>query len=323
SDVVLTIAAPDPGSDMRAARQTVIAVWSGLAVALAVGVLLHLNHTRRYRDGLLEINARLERAAAGETGLRMPDDVPAPELRELTDRLNRVLPRFDDLVLGLRDLSATMAHEMKTPLQVIRSDLSRLVRAEDTGTRSARAAAIDRTIDLANARLHSIMQLFRLEAQVDIPMQPAVDLSRIVENAADDLGEILEARGRTVTWSIAPKVRVAGNPQLLDLLVSNLLTNAGKYAPDGARIEIDLSQEGGRFRLSVANSGGGFPEDVRKSAFERFARGRSNEDIPGTGIGLSLVNAIVKRHGFVASITPSDSRAEVVITGTGAGTEPA
>lgn len=315
SDVALAIASPYPGLEGQAARQTVLAVWSGLALAMIVGGLLHLNHVRRYRHGLWAINARLERAASGETGLRMPDDVPAPELRDLTQRLNKVLPRFDDLVLGLRDLSATMAHEMKTPLQVIRSDLSRLCRADGDAARSQIAADIDRTIDIANARLHSIMQLFRLEAQVEIPMQAEIDLSGLVENAVDDLVDLLETRDRVVQADVAGGIRVAGNRQLLDLMIGNLLINSAKYAPKGAHICIGLTRQGHGFRLSVSNTGQGFPEDVRKSAFERYSRAGSTGDIPGTGIGLSLVKAIVTRHGFSAAITPSDSIAEVVIAG--------
>ena len=159
------------------------------------------------------------------------------------------------------------------------------------------------------------MQLFRLEAQVEIPMQAGIDLSGLTENAVDDLADLLESRDRTVKAEIARGIRIAGNRQLIDLMIGNLLSNAAKYAPAGAQIRIALTRQGARFRLSVSNTGYGFPEDVRNSAFERFSRARSAGDVPGTGIGLSLVKAIVARHGFSAAITPSDSIAEVVITG--------
>ncbi len=321
ADVALSLAFRQPGREMRTARDVSIAVWSGLALAFMVGSFLTANHARRYRDGLREMNALLERFSTGETDLRIPDSPPAPELRELARRLNRVLPLIDELVSGLRYFSANMAHELKTPLQLIRNDLARLRRAAAPQARAELAEGIDRTIDQANARIHSLMQFFRLEAGADIPMRPALDLSDLAEGAVEDMLDVLERDGRRVRVDIAPGLRVRGNRSLLDLMISNLLTNAAKYAPPGAEITVSLSGDaaGGRFRLAVANSGGGFPRDVRARAFERFSRARSDDRVPGTGLGLSLIRAIAERHRFEVSITPGDDIAEVVIAGAQAG----
>ncbi len=316
-DVALSLAFRQPGQEMRTARDVSIAVWSGLALAFLVGSFLMANHKRRYRDGLREMNQLLERFSTGETGLRIPETTPAPELRELARRLNRVLPLIDELVSGLRYFSANMAHELKTPLQLIRNDLSRMRTARTPAARAELADGIDRTIDQANARIHSLMQFFRLEAGADIPMRRALDLSDLAEVAVDDMLDVLERDDRRVRIEIAPGLRVRGNRSLLDLMISNLLTNAAKYAPPGAEISVSLAgdPQGRRFRLTVANSGGGFPRDVRARAFERFSRARSDDQVPGTGIGLSLIRAIADRHGFEVSISPSDDIAEVVITG--------
>ncbi|MGC9420949.1 MAG: sensor histidine kinase, partial [Rhodovulum sp.] len=204
---------------------------------------------------------------------------------------------------------------LKTPLQVIRGTLDRLPDADDAAERAEIAAQIDRVIDQANARVTSLMQLFRLEALAEIPMADRLDLGVIADGAVEDLADLLETRGRTVRIDLAPGVRVSGNRALLDLMVSNLLTNAQKYAPDGAAISVALERRGAAFRLSVANTGSSFPADIRARAFERFARARADADRPGSGIGLSLVRAIVERHGFSVEIPEIEGQAVVVIEG--------
>jgi signal transduction histidine kinase len=203
---------------------------------------------------------------------------------------------------------------MKTPLQMVRSDLSRLMAASDAADRTASAHAIDRTIDLANARLHSLMQLFRLESMVAIPMDQ-LDLSLTAEYAVDDIADALTAKDRRLTVRIERGIRVLANRNLIELLIGNLLSNANKYAVPGSQIIVTLVRDAGRFRLSVANTGTSFPPELRMSAFDRFSRGRSTDDVPGAGIGLSLVKSIALRHGYAAEITPSNAIAEIVISG--------
>lgn len=314
ADTALSLAFALPGPAVHEARRVIWAVWSGLALAVVIGLALLASHKRRYSDGIAEINALLARFSEGETDLRLPEDQPAPELGDLARHLNRVLPRIAELVGGLRYLSATMAHELKTPLQVIRSDLSRLGAAPDAAGRATYAADIDRTIDAANARLHALTQLFRLEAMAEVPMT-RVDLSTLTEQAADDLADLLETRNRQLRLDIAPGVAVTGNRALLDLMLSNLLGNAAKYAPDGAGIGVTLAREGDAFALSVWNTGATFPDDIRARAFERFSRARDEGESAGTGIGLSLIRAIAQRHGFDAAIAPATDRAEVTISG--------
>ncbi|KRA52991.1 sensor histidine kinase [Devosia sp. Root635] len=315
ADVAVAFGVPAPSQAVRTAWTTIGAVWTGLGVTLAIGLLLHANHTRRYRDGLIEINAILESFSAGNTAVRLPNAPPAPELRALAHHVNAVLPRIDELITGLRYLSAHMAHEMKTPLQRIRGELSRLLASSDAAGRDTHALAIETTIDDANGRLHSLMQLFRLESLAPIALTDRIDLGCLTEYAVDDIIDALERNGRTVVLDIARDVQVTGNRALVEVLVSNLLGNANKYAVDNAEIRVTVRAEGDSFMLSVANTGSSFAPDVVEHAFELFSRGSATSTLPGVGIGLSLVKAISQRHGFRARITPSASMAEVIIQG--------
>lgn len=338
ADVRIAYAMALPTAATREARRTLGAIWAGYGLALATGLILHLNHRARYRAGLAHVSDVLAAFSDGETGARVTPGLPAPELVRLGEQVNAVLPRIEELMAGLRYVSAHLAHEIRTPLQAIRGDAGRLARAADPAERARIEARIDRTIDQADARLQSVMRLFRLQSGERTEMQEGVDLGALVEEQVFDLEDMLERDGRTLAVAIAPGVRIRCNPPLMETLVINLLSNAAKYAPPGARIEVALEASpattrpvkgaepgdmagAGRFRLRVGNSGSRFPEALRRTAFARFARDIRHEAAgaaPGFGLGLSTVAGIAARHGFRAEITETaegEERAEIVVSG--------
>lgn len=337
ADVRIAYAMALPTAATREARRTLGAIWAGYGLALATGLILHLNHRARYRAGLAHVSDVLDAFSDGETGARVTPGLPAPELVRLGEQVNAVLPRIEELMAGLRYVSAHLAHEIRTPLQAIRGDAGRLARAADPAERARIEARIDRTIDQADARLQSVMRLFRLQSGERTEMREGVDLGALVEEQVFDLEDMLEGDGRTLAVAIAPGVRIRCNPPLMETLVINLLSNAAKYAPPGARIEVALEAhpatgpatgaESGdmagarRFRLRVGNSGSRFPEALRRTAFARFARDTRHEAAgaaPGFGLGLSTVAGIAARHGFRAEITETangEERAEIVVSG--------
>ncbi|MEM9433029.1 MAG: HAMP domain-containing sensor histidine kinase [Pseudomonadota bacterium] len=313
TDIVLALRVPTP--ELVAARRTIISIWGGFLLALAVGVLLHLNHRKQYQTSLQRMTQELDRFSSGDTQVRMADIDTPPELVVLSAQLNSVLDRIEGLVSGLRYLAAHAAHELKTPLQHILSDLEPLAQSADALDRSDRADHMRQTVDKANARLNALMQLFRLEADADIALQPGLDLGALCDLAWDDYLDLYDAKGCNAVITLEPDVRVTADRQLMTLLLDNLLGNAAKYAPDGAQIRLDLSRTQSGFVLSVSNTGGAFPADIRDYAFDRFARARDTADRPGTGLGLSLVHVIAERHGFRARIKDDDSCACVEISG--------
>lgn len=347
ADVRIAYAMALPTAATREARRTLGAIWAGYGLALATGLLLHLNHRARYRAGLAHVSDVLAAFSDGETGVRVTPGLPAPELVRLGEQVNAVLPRIEELMAGLRYVSAHLAHEIRTPLQAIRGDAGRLARAADPAERARIEAQIDRTIDQADARLQSVMRLFRLQSGERTEMREGVDLGALVEEQVFDLEDMLERGGRSLAVAITPGVRIRCNPPLMETLVINLLSNAAKYAPPGARIEVALDVEpgtggtagdaagdapgAGRFRLRVGNSGSRFPEALRRTAFTRFARDIRHEAVgasvgapagatPGFGLGLSTVAGIAARHGFRAEIAgppgeAGEDWAEVVVSG--------
>lgn len=302
SDIEVRFGISTPTVVDKTARRTILLVVLGSALALTVGLALHAVHWRRYRTGLTEINSLLDRYAAGETGIRPDGRSGPPELANLVKHLDVVLPRFDTLLAELRSISAHLAHELKTPLQAIRSEIGKITAAEDAETREALARSVDGKIDAANARLQTVMQLFRLQSDAHVPIEEDLALGTVLVDLIYDFEDMLAARGRKLHTEIDETVHVNGNAYLVELMIENLLMNAAKYAPPDAEIIVGLSCSDKDFTLEVSNTGGTFPKALAERAFERFARGTDHEEIAGVGLGLSIVKAIVERHGFKAAL---------------------
>lgn len=312
---VIVLAAIQPGPATSDARRLVAGIAAAYLFTVLATALLQLHHRLRYRDGLSRMSHTLARFASGETAIRLDERPPAPELGTLALQINPVLSRLQNQLDDLRDAAAAVAHEMKTPIQHAKIELGRLWANQPDEETGAALDRLERQIYAGLSGIDAVMTLFAIEAQIDQPLPAQVDLSDRLELAVDRSVDLL-IRGETPPHiSLDDTVRVAGDAHQLDSMVFNLIENAGKHAPSDAEISISLERKHDRFKLSVLNSGGGFPEDVRDLAFQRFARSGRARSKSGLGIGLSLVAAVARRHGFTASITPSSEFAEVVIEG--------
>ncbi len=217
----------------------------------------------------------------------------APTLARGGAQINAVLPRLEQLLAGLRYASAHLAHEIRTPLQAIHGDVARLAWAGDAGERRRIEASIENTIDHADARLQSVMGLFGIQAGEKVKMRDGVDL-----------GDLLERGGRVLAPTIRLRVPIRCNPPLMETLVINPPSNVAKYSPPGARIDVGLTREEGRFRPAVGNSGSEFGLKLRGSAFTRFTRADPRGAIPGFGLGFATVAGIAALHGFEVEFAP-------------------
>jgi signal transduction histidine kinase len=324
ADVALRVALLRPVPEVVAARRTMMAVWLGFAMALGLGLILHSDRRRRYDASLARIAADLGRFSAGDTAVRVGEADLSPELLPLAARVDQVLGRLEALISGLRHTASHTAHELRHPLARVLADVAALERNAgpegDEAARRAALAGIRETVDRARHQFDSVMRLYQVQAETDRPVETVTDLSELVSVACDDHGDIIEDRGLTLVVQVVPGVRALADRSLMQLVLDNLLGNARKYAPDGATVTVSLAAIAGQFRLSVANTGRGFPPDLRAGAFARYARGKPAEGSSGpvrqgTGLGLALVAAIADRHGFTVAIPPSDRFAEVVMTG--------
>ncbi len=315
ADVELVIALQTPSAQMQNARQLVASICLMSFLFLAGMILINRNHQRRYAQGLDAINETLDLFAQGQTEIRVPEGRVAPEIDRLAGLLNSALSRIDTLTNGLRFMSAHLAHEINTPLQKIRVLAVRIAGEPDAEERVIRVSEVDRVLDTARARQQNLMQLFRLEAGEVTTLDHRIDLGALAESIFEDFEDALEKNARHVDFQAATDVEIAGNRPLIELLVTNLLTNACKYAVPNSNVSVLIEKTGGRFRFSVSNDGSVFPERVRVGSFRRFVRADDGGGPQGAGLGLNLVFAICQAHGFKVALPEATDKAIVEITG--------
>ncbi len=243
--------------------------------------------------------------ASGDLSRRVDETDERTEVGRLGSALNLMLTRIEQAFKDkeasesrLRRFVADASHELRTPLTSIRGyaelvGRNNSVRPEDV------AAALGR-IESESARMSGLVEDLLLLARLDqgrpLEREP-VDLKVILEDAAADARVIDPTRAVTVGGS-GPLVALGDDPRLRQV-VANLVTNALAYTPPGSPLELLGRQEGERVRLAVSDHGPGIPAEIRAKIFDRFWRADESRQRArgGSGLGLSLVAAIVAAHG--------------------------
>ncbi|HSN06893.1 MAG TPA: HAMP domain-containing sensor histidine kinase, partial [Candidatus Angelobacter sp.] len=276
------------------------AVTLGL-VGLLTGVVIRLG-----LRPLEEVERTAERIAAGDLGERVPDMPEGTEIGRLATSLNGMLGQiesaFDERRASedrLRRFVADASHELRTPLTSIRgyAELSRTGAIPDEESRRAAIARIEAEAVRMGVLVDDLLLLARLDQQRPLERRP-VDLVELVDAAADGLRA--SAPDRTVTVTAPDGLVVAGDAARLRQVVDNLLANARVHTAAGSPVEVVAATDGEGAVLTVRDRGPGMSTDDVAHATERFYRGdpsRTRQRGGGSGLGLSIVQAIVAAHG--------------------------
>ncbi|MDH4324556.1 MAG: HAMP domain-containing histidine kinase [Betaproteobacteria bacterium] len=247
-------------------------------IALAVGVGMY-PVVRRLTKRLERLQAGVESLGAGELTARVPVE-GRDEVAQLAGSFNAAAARIEKLVEGHKGLLAHASHELRTPLARIRMGLE-LVKGE---VDAARRAALLRDIAELDAMIDEILLASRLDALPRLETVEEVDLLAL---AAEEC-----ARYDGVTLAGEPAT-LRGDPRLLRRLLRNLLENAARHGRPPVQVAITRSAQA--IEIAVSDAGAGVPEGERERIFEPFMRGAGTTQ--GTGLGLSLVRQIARRHG--------------------------
>jgi signal transduction histidine kinase len=270
-------------------------IWGiGLTTGLALvgGLLLSLQAQRRVAD----INRTTRQIIAGNLSQRIPATGANDEYQELANNLNTMLDQIEKLLLGLRHVGDSIAHDLRGPLTRLGNQLE-LLAAETQPSREGLAMCAAQA-DALLATFNALLRIARVESGAYRSAFAALDLSQIVADICELYHAAAEDRSMRLSSTIRPGVQVFGDRELLAQALTNLLDNAIKYSPDGGRIEVTLSTENDAMAVvSVADNGPGIPASERDRVFERFARLDQARSKPGNGLGLALVKAVAEQHG--------------------------
>jgi signal transduction histidine kinase len=272
-----------------------VALIVGLSAVLIAGIWLNRRLLRRAEL----IAATASQIAAGELSARAPADPRGDVFDRLGVSMNAMLDRIEALMTGMRTVTDSLAHDLRSPLTRLRADLAH-AQDPDLGER-ARLDAIGRAQDEADralATFSALLDIARAESGLSREMMAPVDLTALVAEVGELFSPVIEDAGQTF---VAPDPNgfliVRGHELMLRQAVGNLLHNAALHAGPGAVVRLDLEEAPGWVRIVVADSGAGIAAEHRGRVKERFVRLDAARSAPGSGLGLSIAAACARLHG--------------------------
>lgn len=284
---------------LRSALRLAILI-AGAAIIVWFAVTASLRPLYRLRDAITE---------------RSPDDlrpieqsVPN-EVRGLVDSVNSFMGRLASALDALRHFTGNAGHQLRTPLAIVRTQLTLARRSGDLGEVQQAAEKADEAVGSAERILAQLLLMARIDAAARSEAMREVDLADLARAVtAEHVPRAAEA-GIDLGFEGEGEVMTIAEPILIGELVKNLISNALLYAGTGAEVTVRVGEEGGRAVLEVEDNGPGIPLKRREAVLKRFERGETGapgEGRPGTGLGLPIVDEIARLHG--ASLGLDDGR---------------
>lgn len=277
--------------------------WFGLAAAVAILSLVGVFGAILIRRAILSRIQTIRQTALaivqGDLSRRLPAQRGGDELDTLSGTINRMLEQIEQLFRGVRNVSDSIAHDLRTPLAELRSRLEEL-----SLTRPGPERTFEE-IDAAVADVDHVMRIFnallRL-AEMDTGLRRSgfveIDVSKTLAEAVEFYLPAAELKDVQLLYRDHGPVCIAGDPLLLAQAIGNLIDNALKYAGEQGTVMVESQRAAdGSALLSVSDGGPGIPDTEKLHAAERFYRGEASRGSPGVGLGLSLVQAVAKLHG--------------------------
>jgi two-component system OmpR family sensor kinase len=261
---------------------------------------------------LEQVEETAEAIAGGDLSARLPAAKPDTEVGRLTTALNTMLARIEESFEArvnseskLRRFVADASHELRTPLTAIRgfAELHRQGAVVGEVNTKELVGRIEKESIRMSTLVEDLLLLARLDQSREMTQEP-VDLNTLLTEAVASA----KAAGpnHLIELSLpSAEVFVLGDPQRIHQVVANLLANARTHTPDDSQIKVALDQGVAETIISVSDNGPGLSEDDQERIFERFFRAdpsRARTSGEGSGLGLSIVDAVMQAHGGYVSV---------------------
>jgi len=300
-------------------REQWLTLFGRLALALAVGIalggVLFLWLSRRLTEPVRALTIATEQVAAGHYDVSIPEARGSDEISRLTERFRGMVAQLAEAEQLKRSFLMSVSHELRTPLTAIRGHVEALregIVAEPDQVKVSLDIVAAET-DRLDRLVGDVLDLAKLQAHRFTVRHEEVDLERVLDQAYGAFTE--EARRREIDYrvsgaEVAPVI-VSDGDRVLQV-ITNLLSNAFRWTPDGGRIELQLASSNGRIAVDVLDNGPGVPASQRKRIFDAFV----SQDAEGTGLGLPIARELAVALGGgieLESAAGSGSRFRLVL----------
>jgi signal transduction histidine kinase len=295
------VAAIIVGRDVEAISRTGDRIRATLPPALALAAFLGLLSSwfvsRSFAARVEAFNRLATDVRAGNLDRRAPRNYSEDEMDLLAEHLNSMLDHIDRLMQAMRYAGDSIAHDLRSPLTRLRTRLeSAAVELGDTKEADVLFSAAEDASELLTT-FDGVLRIARLEAGERRELLQPTDPKPLLDDLAELYEPACEDAGLAFSADIAKGTDILADRGLLSQAVSNLVENAIKYTPKGGRIHLELRKtRNGRVVISVTDDGPGIPPEDRDRVKERFVRLDKSRTLPGSGLGLALVDAVADLH---------------------------
>ena len=248
----------------------------------------------------------------GQLDKRLATRGSGDEFDVLAGHLNEMLDRLESLVVAVRHVSDNIAHDLRTPLTRLRNRIELISRQAPSTIGEELRAAVDDADDLLST-FSSLLRIARIESGSYAAELERVDLATLIADAVELYQGVAAEKDVVLVSDIDTLLYVQGDRNLLFQGLANLLDNAVKFAPAASSVSITALKLKSGIEISIADKGPGIPAADHKRVTQRFARLDHSRTLPGSGLGLSLVKAVLELHGARFAFEDNDPGLKVRI----------
>jgi signal transduction histidine kinase len=296
--------------EMRAIIASAL-IWSGVGIAvigLACGVALSIRPIQRLRA----LEEACREIASGDLTRRLPVSRNDDELDVFARTVNYMVGEVERLMAEVKGSTDTIAHDLRTPLTRARAQLHRLAQAPTAPAHDL--AVVTAELDTVLDRFRALLRISELEARERRRGFARTDLRQVVADVFDLYQPLAEESGLAFTLAAAPGQSADADPKLLLEAVSNLVDNAIKFSRADGVVTLTLAASPSGPRITVEDNGPGIPPAEKAAVVQRFYRGERDRMTPGSGLGLSIAQAIVRLHSYRLELEDAEPGLRAVIT---------
>jgi len=286
----------------------------GLVVTMLLALLGGALISTRVLGRIETVGRTAHAIVEGDLSQRVPLRGRGDEFDDLATGVNAMLDRIEDLMRSMRQVSNDIAHDLRTPLTRLRQRLEHAHRrAHDVDElRNALAESITQ-VDSILETFGALLRIAQIEAGGRASPPSAVDVSKLLAGIVEDFSPAAEDHGQRIVADIEPGLKLSADRELLTQMIVNLVDNAIRHSPSGTEICVQGKFLNGAFELAVADSGPGIPPHERENVLRPFYRLEASRTTAGSGLGLSLVAAIAKRHDAKLSLADNGPGLRVAV----------
>ena len=274
-----------------------------MAVMVIIAAFAGWLLARRALRGVEEVTETAIEISEGALDKRVPHKVRGEEIERLANTFNYMLDRINVLIKEMREMSDNIAHDLRSPLSRIRGAAEMALTTSASDEHRAFAANVIEDCDRLIEIINTMLDIAEAESGAAEIILEEVDIARVTRRACELFQAIAEENSIQIATELPDSCVVYGEARKLQRMVANLLDNALKYTPPEGTVTVSVNADNGEVAISISDTGVGISEEDLPHIFKRFYRCDISRARGGTGLGLSLVKAIVHSHGGSVNAT--------------------